>query len=90
MKLQNKKNSGSGHFQIREGSKVIIHGKGSYRQVDLYKRGKNLFAENSKGKFVKLANDGATSVPEILWDEIIHDFVVEESPFGLLEGKKIK
>lgn len=60
MKLEHKKNSGSGYFQICEGSKVVVHGKGVYRQVDLYKRGKNLFAEHAKGKFVKLSNNGST------------------------------
>lgn len=83
MKCDGKENSGSGYMSIMDGDKVIIHNKGTYQQVDLYKRDKTLFVEFARGKYAKLSSNGVTSVPAIRWDEIITDAKIKETAFGL-------
>ena len=85
MKANGKNASGKGFFQICEGSAAIITNEGTYRQSDLYKRGKSLFAEVTKDRYVRLSQNGATSNPKILWDEIIHDNEIEITSSGLME-----
>lgn len=90
MKVESRENSGSGFFQICDGDKVIILKKGgSYKEVDLYMRGKQLFAEIAKGEYVRLAANGSTSNPTIVWDEIVSNLNMEQAPMGIsIKGKK--
>lgn len=85
MKAPGRQANGQGYFQICEGSAVIILNDGNYRKVDLYKRGKSLFAEATKGRYVRLSQNGSTSNPKMLWDEIIHDRPIAITPSGLME-----
>jgi len=56
-------------FHIIDDVQVIIRSRGVFRQVSLYKRGKDFFAKYGGG-FVRLMDRGYTSVPNISWIDI--------------------
>jgi len=62
---------------------VITFNKGIYRQVALYERNGNLFAQHGSG-FVKLYPEGRTGIPSMAWKDIDSDvFKFVKEPFGL-------
>lgn len=56
-------------FQRVEDGFAVLLKSGVYRQVELLHRGDFLYAAHGGG-FVKLLQNGHTTVPGILWDEI--------------------
>ncbi len=56
-------------FQSVTDGKAILLNKGVYRQVDLYRRGANLYAKNGNG-FIRLYPNQGTSVPSIVWRDL--------------------
>jgi hypothetical protein len=64
-------------FTLVEEGKVIIRDRGFYLQVDLYRRGRTLFAAYGKG-FIRLLSRNMTTVPAIRWEAIEGIRTVEE------------
>ena len=56
-------------FHVIDDGQVIIRNKGVYRQVKIYRRGKDIYAAHGLG-FIKLMATGATSHPNISWMEV--------------------
>lgn len=56
-------------FTAVEDGQAIIHSKGVYRQVPIYVRADKVYAKYGGG-FVRLAQGGATSAPNVRWAEI--------------------
>ena len=52
------------YFTIVEDTKAIIVSKGRYQQVDVYRRGTNVYVRVG-GSFVRCLASGGTSVPSI-------------------------
>jgi hypothetical protein len=52
------------YFTIVEDTKAIIVSKGRYQQVDVYRRGTNVYVRTG-GSFVRCLASGGTSVPSI-------------------------
>lgn len=53
---------------IDEGQ-AIVHSRGVYRQVPLYQRDGKIYAKHGGG-YVRLAQGGSTSAPNVRWAEI--------------------
>lgn len=73
-------------FHIVEEGVALLRSKGVYRQVKVYRRGKDVFASHGGG-FVKLGSHGGTSNPNVSWDgvegpEIFVDRVGGQPRFG--------
>lgn len=56
-------------FHRVEDSFAVLLKSGVYRQSELFERNDFLYAAHGTG-FVKLQQNGHTTVPEILWDSI--------------------
>lgn len=56
-------------FSQIEGEIAVVRSGGVFKQVDLYRRGNDLFASHGSG-FIRLLDKGATSHPKVMWDEI--------------------
>ena len=53
-------------FHIIDDVQVILHSRGVYRQVPVYRRGADLFAKHGAG-FVKLMSSKGTTAPNVSW-----------------------
>ena len=56
-------------FQIVEDAAAIVLARGVYRQVKVFRRGKDLYAANGSG-FIRLYRGGSTSLPNVAWKDI--------------------
>jgi len=56
-------------FTVIDDATAVMYRKGVFRQVSLYERNGNIYAASGSG-FVKLKYSGATSDPNLKWDEI--------------------
>lgn len=56
-------------FSLIEGSAVLLHNGGVYKQVEVYHRGKKLYAK-AHGGFILLAGYRATSHPKTTWQTL--------------------
>lgn len=54
-------------FTIIEGEAAVLASKGIYYQVDLYSRGRQLYAKRGSG-FIRMMANGDTSKPDVRWD----------------------
>ena len=70
MKNKNDLNK-KGLFSVVEGVLVIINSSGTYKQVEVYQRGGQLYAAVTKSGFVALYNHSRTSKPSISWREVV-------------------
>lgn len=66
-------------FHVVDDGFVITHSRGVYRQCQMYRRGKTLYAKVAGG-FVRLLARGGTTALAISWDHI-------ELPPGLKLGE---
>lgn len=57
------------YFTIIEDTKAVIVSKGRYQQVDVYRRGRNVYVRIGSS-FVRCMASGGTSVPSIRIDAI--------------------
>lgn len=56
-------------FHLIDAAAVILRHKGVYRQAELYRRGRELFAGH-RGGFVQLMSRETTSVPDVSWHDL--------------------
>lgn len=77
-------------FHVINDAAIILRKKGVYRQVKVYRRGRELFAAHGAG-FIGLRANGGTTVPHISWIEIDAGDVAT-GPLGVLlvAAKKAK
>lgn len=58
-----------GLFHIIEDAVAILRSKGVFKQVKLFARGKDVYAQWGGG-FIKLHGRSGTSLPNVSWEEI--------------------
>lgn len=68
----NKKQLDDGLFHVIEGAQVVLHSRGVFRQVKVYRRGGDIYAAHSGG-FIKLFGMGGTSHPNATWKHLKHE-----------------
>lgn len=71
-------------FKQLEGDIITLRQKGVFKQTDLYARGKELFARHGSG-FVRIYENGSTSVAGLLWDGLQTERFTTADKFGRLE-----
>lgn len=71
-------------FKHLEGDIITLRQKGLFKPADLYARGKELFARHGSG-FVRLYENGSTSVAGLLWDGLETEKFTTTDKFGRLE-----
>lgn len=49
---------------------TVLRRQGVFTQHKLFRRGRRIYAELSKDKFIGLRDHAATSVPSITWDQV--------------------
>lgn len=56
-------------FHVIDGAQAILHSRGVYRQVPLFRREDRIYAKWGSG-FVRLGSGSGTSVPHVSWRAI--------------------
>lgn len=55
-------------FHIIDDVKIILRSRGVFKQVPVFRRGTELYAQHGRGGYVRLASrDGGTSAPKVSW-----------------------
>ncbi len=68
-------------FHIIEDGACILYSRGVYRQVKVYRRGKDVFAAFGAG-FIKLGGSSGTSNPNVAWRGVEAEQVVTDRVGG--------
>jgi hypothetical protein len=64
------------YFTIVEDTKAVVVSKGRYQQVDVYRRGTNVYVRMG-GAFIRCLASGGTSVPNVRVEAMdAHDRIV--------------
>jgi len=74
----------SGLFRQISDAQAIVRSRGVYKQVDLFQRDNKLFVELQRGAFLRLLATGGTSLPHVIWDEIIGAPAITNDALGNL------
>lgn len=54
-------------FHIIDECQAIIRSRGVFKQVPVFRRGTELYAQHGRGGFVKLAGNKGTTAPKVSW-----------------------
>tara|TARA_R110000868_G_scaffold82808_5_gene233635 strand:- start:254 stop:505 length:252 start_codon:yes stop_codon:yes gene_type:complete len=76
-------------FHTIEGGAVILSKRGVFKQANLYRRGRELYA-GTAGGFVRLYANGNTGVPDLRWVDLEHQYQseYEDDALGRLSLKE--
>lgn len=64
-------------FHIIEDGAAILQSKGNFRQVKVYSRGTQVYAQWGGG-YVRLMRGGCTSNPNVSWSDVEADGVIRD------------
>lgn len=57
-------------FHVIEDGAAILRRRGAFKQVKVFARAEHVYAEVSKGTYVRLLQGGRTSVPDVSWLDV--------------------
>jgi len=72
-------------FHKVDGAAAVLRSKGIFKQVDVYRRGNDLFAKWGSG-FISLRPRNGTSLPDVAW-EVVDGVQYKEAATGPLTLK---